>query len=476
MTPVPPRWRHQEEGFRFVRGLWSRHQNGAMLAMGMGTGKSRLATDLAVDDGARELLIVSPLRVVSVWEQQLARFAPGHFHTVALDDRKNWSVERKYREAMQLTTWCREHRKPIAILINYDSARLAPFGPWAASRPWDMVIADECHRSKEPQSRTAQWLAKLGLMARRRLGLTGTPMPHQPIDIWAQFRFLNPHHLPHSYWFFKNQYAIMGGYFNKQIVGWQNLDELKDLFRQLAFQVDDSVLDLPPILYETRTADMSPEGARIYGEMARELIAWIGSRPATASNALVRLLRLAQITGGALEDEDGTRHQIDTTKETMLEELLTDLREPVVVFCRFRADLEAVHRASAKAGLASMELSGCRDELTEWQLLTDPIVLAVQIQAGGVGVDLSRARIAIYYSLDFSLANYLQSLKRIHRPPQSRPCVAYHLEIRHSIDEYIRKAIEARRALVGSVLGDDDLAGDVIAELKQKGASLVHTD
>ncbi|HXA25625.1 MAG TPA: DEAD/DEAH box helicase [Acetobacteraceae bacterium] len=475
MSPIPPRWPHQEEAFRFVRGLWSRQQNGAMLALAMGLGKSRVAAELAVDDGVKEMLVACPLRVVPTWEQQFARYAPGYFHVLALDDRAGYTVERKHKEAMRILSWGRERHKPVAIVINYDAARLAPFGSWAANRLWDMVIADELHRAKEPQGRTSLWLAKVGLMARRRLGLTGTPMPHLPIDFWAQFRFLNPFHLDRSYWRFKNEYAIMGGYFNKEIVGWRNLDGLRARFKELAFQVDESVLALPAVLDETRTTVMGKEGARIYGEMEREMIAWIGTQQATAANALVRLLRLAQITGGALEDEGGTRHQIDTAKEDLLCELLMDLREPVVVFCRFRADLEAVHRASAKAGLASMELSGSKDELRAWQLASDPVVLAVQIQSGGVGVDLTRARVAIYYSLDFSLANYLQSRKRIHRPPQSRPCVFYHLVVADSIDAYILRAIEARRDLIDSVLGEGDLAGPVLEQLKKKGAQHVVT-
>jgi SNF2 family DNA or RNA helicase len=471
MSPIPPHWPHQKDAFRFVRGLWSRHQNGAMLALPMGLGKTRPAIELAVDDGAREMLVACPLRVVPVWEQQLARYAPGHYHVLALDDRMGWTVQRKHQEALRILGWARERHKPVAILINYDGARPAPFGGWAANHPWDIVIADEIHRAKEPQGRTSLWLAKVGLMARRRLGLTGTPMPHLPIDIWAQFRFLNPYHLNPSYSQFKAEYAVMGGFFNKEIVGWRNLDQLRALFRELAFQADESVLELPSVLDETRSTVMGQEGARIYGEMEREMIAWISSdQQATAANAMVRLLRLAQITGGALEDETGERHTFDHAKEDLLSDLLLDLREPVVVFCRFKADLESVHRASKKAGLPSMELSGSKDELREWQLLTDPIVLAVQIQSGGVGVDLTRARVAIYFSLDFSLANYKQSRKRIHRPPQTRPCVFYHLVIRDSVDEYILRAIEARGDLIDSVLGDGDLAAEVITQLKKKGA------
>ena len=475
MTPVPARWPHQDEAFRFVRGLWSRQQNGAMLALPMGLGKTRVAAELAVDDGVEELLVVCPLRVIPTWEQQLARYAPNYFHVLALDDRMDWTVARKHAEAMRILSWARERHKPVAIIINYDSARLAPFGSWAAGRLWDLAIADEIHRAKEARGRTSMWLAKLGLMAHRRLGLTGTPMPHLPIDIWGQFRFLNPFHLDRSYWRFKNEYAVMGGYFNREIVGWRNLDELRDRFRELAFQCDESVLALPSVLDEKRTTVLRTAGRIIYRDMERDLIAYLGTGQATAANALVRLLRLAQITGGALEDETtGERHRFDHAKEDLLAELLTDLREPVVVFCRFRADLEAVHLASRRAELPSMELSGSKDQLAEWKNATEPVVLAVQIQSGGVGVDLTRARVAIYFSLDFSLANYLQSRKRIHRPPQSRPCVFYHLVVSDSIDGYILRAIERRRDLIDSVLSDGgDLAREVIEQLKAQGASHV---
>lgn len=475
----PPLWRHQEEAFRFVRSLWLRGENGALLAMAMGCGKSAVATKLVTADGARQLLVVSPLRVIPVWEQQLQRFAPNYFHVVALDDRIA-SVADKFYRARDIYDWSHSRQHPVAILINYDSARVDPFASWTTGRLWDAVIADECHRAKQPGGRTSKWLAKVGLMAARRLGLTGTPMPHDPLDIWAQFRFLNPHHLEPSYGQFKRLYAVMGGFFDKQIVGWRDLDKLEARFRQLAFRVDDSVLDLPPEMDETRSADLGPDGARIYQDMERDMIARIGDGTVTAANALVRLLRLAQITGGTLEDEDGMKHRIDTAKEELLEELLTDLNEPVVVFCRFRADLEAVHRVAKRVGQASLELSGTRDELKIWQGgagapydLGRAIdgggateILAVQIQAGGVGVDLTRARVAIYYSLGYSLADYLQSRARIRRPPQTRPVVFYHLSIRNSIDEYIMRAVDARRDLVESVLKDLEQKGtksDVVA-------------
>src|SRR5215471_11123052 len=104
---------------------------------------------------------------------------------------------------------------------------------------------------------------------------------------------------------------------------------------------------------------------------------------------MVKLLRLQQITGGSLEDERGVAHHVDSAKEDLLEDLLEDLDEPVVVFARFKPDLAAIHRVCRKLGRSSGELSGSYDDLAAWQRggPQDPVVLAVQIQAGGLGVD-----------------------------------------------------------------------------------------
>jgi SNF2 family DNA or RNA helicase len=79
-------------------------------------------------------------------------------------------------------------------------------------------------------------------------------------------------------------------------------------------------------------------------------------------------------------------------------------------------------------------------------------VLAVQIDSGGLGVDLTRARYAIYYSLGFSLGSYEQSLARIHRPGQTRPVEYIHLLVKGTVDEKVMAALAARADVVKAVL------------------------
>jgi SNF2 family DNA or RNA helicase len=166
------------------------------------------------------------------------------------------------------------------------------------------------------------------------------------------------------------------------------------------------------------------------------------------------MLRLQQLTGGALDSDEGLPLHRSEEKERALADFLIDLdpAEPVVVFARFRADLDAIRLAARAAGRAVRELSGTRRELAEWQADSVGSVLATQIQSGGEGIDLTRAAHCVYYSLGFSLAQYEQSLARTHRPGQSRPVTYYHLIASGTIDRYVYRTLRQRRDVIDRVL------------------------
>ena len=177
----------------------------------------------------------------------------------------------------------------------------------------------------------------------------------------------------------------------------------------------------------------------------------------TAVNALSRLLRLRQITSGhvgvTIEGQEGFQvKQVDTAKEYLLGEVLEELGgEPVVVFCVFTADIEAVHRQAEKLGMNSAELSGRRKELSAWQQ-GHAQVLVTQVQAGGEGIDLTRARVMVYYSMGFSLGEYRQTSGRVHRPGQERPVTYIHLLANDSVDWAVWKAVQRNEDIVESIL------------------------
>ena len=132
----------------------------------------------------------------------------------------------------------------------------------------------------------------------------------------------------------------------------------------------------------------------------------------------------------------------------MLEDL--DPRENVVVFCIFRHDLEAIHRAAGKNKRKCFELSGSENTLDDWKR-TEGAVIAVQIQAGSEGIDMTKANHAIYFSIPHSLAMYNQSKARLYRPGQTRPVSFCHLLAEGTIDEALYKSLMKKEDVIESI-------------------------
>jgi len=447
-------WRHQIAAYEFAMERFTGGSPGVMLAMGMGTGKTLVACMILLGLRAMRTLIVAPLRVVPVWIAQLERHLSTPMVVVALDEDAG-SVADKRRLAEEKLRLAETTGVPFVAVINYDSIWREPFGAWAEQQAWDLVVADESHKLKRPGGKASLYFKRLRSRARHRLALTGTPMPHSPLDVYAQFRFLDASVFGPSFNAFKQKYAVMGGFQNKQVTSYKNLDELEALMRRATFRVGKDVLELPPETHVTYRTTLSPECQAIYRAVEEDFIAEVEGGRITVANAMVALLRLQQITGGWVKTDDERYRRVDWAKQRLLEDTLEDIgpHEPVVVFCRFHADLDAVHEACASLGYTSLELSGRRAELARWQT-GEAQVLAVQISSGGVGVDLSRARYAVYYSLSFSLGEYDQALSRVHRPGQTRPVEHIHLVAKGTVDEKIMRALERRAEVIQAILAE----------------------
>jgi SNF2 family DNA or RNA helicase len=445
-------WKHQVLAYRFLQKVLKPTGGCAMLAMGMGTGKSLVTLGAACNLDVQLILIVCPLRVVDVWPQQIEKHAGMPISVLALGGDAG-AVARKTDYAIDAVKLAAVRKERLAIVINYESLWREPFAPWALKQQWGLVICDESHRIKKASGKASMYLSRLRPHSKYRLALTGTPMPHSPLDVYGQFRFLDNRILGNSNHAFKQRFAVMGGFQNKQVVAYQNMEELEALMRTITFRVGKEVLDLPPETHVTYHCTLAYGAMTSYKSLEKDFVAEVKDGTITAANAMVKLLRLQQITGGSVKADDDHYIRLDYSKQALLADTLEDIGrdEPVVVFCRFRPDLDAVHAAASGLGYTSMELSGRRDDLKKWQA-GGAQVLAVQISAGGVGVDLTRSRYNVYYSLSFSLGEYDQSLSRVHRPGQTRPVTHIHLVARGTVDEKIIRALELRAEVVESIL------------------------
>jgi SNF2 family DNA or RNA helicase len=447
-------WPHQYKVVQMAKAL-----PGFLLALDMGVGKSLCAIALIAHHSqgkkGERILIVSPKSVIDVWPSEFAKhmtsqersrylITPLNQRTVAA---KVVAADRAEELAFQ--------KGLIAVhVVNFDSVWRPEMSKWLSKKRLLCVVSDENHRIKSHNGRASRFMGDLATQADFRLGLTGTPLPHSPLDIFGQYRFLSKDVFGVVWGDFKARYAVLGGFENKQVVGYKNELDMNQRVEAISYRVKKSdVLTLPPVMHEVRHVELCAAAKAMYKTMKRDLYALVGDSEVTAANALVKVLRLLQITSGVLELDDGTKQVVDDSKIKGFQDLMEDMPagEPVVIFSRFTRDIDLVRQSLAGLGRSCAVLDGRINQLAAWQAAEFDDI-AVQIRAGGAGVDLTRAAYCVYYTQTHSLGDYDQSLARLDRPGQTRPVTYYHLVSRGTIDEQIYAALQQKRDVVEYIL------------------------
>lgn len=456
-------WKHQLAALRY---LMKEEHSSAALLLKMGAGKTKIWIDLINNKGWDTTLIVCPKKASRVWMKQFPIHSVNQ--DILLINLCLLSGKAKV-EAVRRTTKERISGQKVVYIINYDSIWTEPFRTLVKDKMrFDAIICDESHRLKSPASKVSRFMQVLGRRCDRRYIATGTLLAQHPLDVYAQYRFLNPGVFGTNFDKFKSRYTQLDARLSMKLgrevldkkEPYVNLDELNEKIMSCAFTVD-AELDLPPTQDIPVEFDLSPKVQRLYKELKEEGALEMDEGTLEISNILSMALRLQQLTSGfiQLEDEYGNKHTkvIDDSRSKALEELLLDLPddEPVVVFAKFKRDIKNIRKVCDKLGRKYSEISGRCDEFEDWDE-GKTSVLIVQIESGAEGLDFTRAHYAIYYTLTHKLWIYLQSRERLHRPGQKHPVVYYFLlgklAKEKSVDEGILDSLNRNEDFIQKVL------------------------
>lgn len=450
---MQPRWQNQEEAMQFAL-----QHSAVMLDLDMGCGKTRVAIDtvFARHDSYRTL-VVCPKAVVPVWRENLEKFAPPGW---TCWDLQKGTVAAK---ADSLKAYLKGMATRQFVVMNYDCVWRKPMGDLVLKAGFSTVILDESHRAKAAGSKVSKYLAMLGRRVKYRMCLSGTPMANSPLDVYGQYRFLDPSIFGTNHYEFLSKYAVMGGPERRFVVGFKNQKELNEKFQSIAYtcRMSDiaSRLKLPEQLPVTRqTVTLPPKDCKLLKELGKEFITECKEGGAiVVSNVLSKMIRMQQIASGYCVVQDGPAgekytQELNTAKAEALEDLLSDIspEASVAVFCVFVHDLDTVAAVAAKTKRRAFELSGRTNQLDGWKKNPGGVI-AVQIRAGAEGVDMTNANHAIYFSLPYSLAQYNQSKARLYRPGQTRPVHFCHLIAEGTIDEAIYKSLVKKHDVIDAI-------------------------
>ena len=408
------------------------------------------------------LLVVAPTSVVAVWPKELQEYAEFKYTCRTL-------LGDKASRLKQLSDLEKFPFKALKVaVINYESTWRDGIFEALQEFDADMIIADESQRIKTHDAAQSKAMHHLGDQARYKLILSGTPVQNNAIDIYSQYRFLDPTVFGKNFYQFRNRYAIMGGFNRRQIVGYKDMDDLIRREHSIAFRITkEEAIDLPEQTFEVRHIQMDKKLADLYQRIKRDSYAEIETGgQITATTVLTKLLRLQQLAGGFLVTDDATKPQLVSTAklETLsdiVQDYVVDGGKKLVIFARFVPEVKAIidlmkkvlpDRKKAVSIYGEIKKEDRGDIVQQFQTDPDTVVFVGQIDTAGTGVTLTAADTCVYYSKNFNYAAYEQSLSRIHRIGQRNTCTYIDLVMEKTVDEMINRALAKKEDIAKTVV------------------------
>jgi len=315
--------------------------------MEMGTGKTKVLIDnlaMLYDKGKIDgALIIAPKGVVKTWyEQELPTHLPDHIENVSILWQPN--ITKGQQEKLDSLF---EIESALHILVMNVEALSTDKGVKFATKFINshktLMAIDESTTIKTPTARRTKNIIKMGVNAKYKRIMTGSPITKNPLDLYTQCEFLDPWLLDFSsYYAFRNRYAEMKtmhvhGRSIQVVDKFQNLGELSDTVKQFSYRVlKEDCLDLPPKVFIKRHIALTADQQRIYKQMKDQALAVLNGKVTTTMTVLTQLMRLHQITCGYVTADDGTTQQVESNRLNELMSILEDTEGKVIIWANYQ--------------------------------------------------------------------------------------------------------------------------------------------
>ena len=442
----------------------------------MGLGKTIQAIGvLNTDQTLRRILIVCPASLKMNWQRELRKWLTRELSVLIVDS--SW-----WPSGFDIN------------IINYDI--LAKYHERLRSEEWDCIVIDEAHYLKNPQAKRTK--ALLGsrktreadevrpVTARRRIAMTGTPIPNRPIEVQPILQWLDPRDRHWSFFTFAKLFAgASKGAFGWDFSGASNLEGLQEAMRSSVMirrKKADVLKDLPAkrraivLLEATGACAEFVDGenelwdaneARMEALRVRVELAKASDDPDEYTVAVAALSAAAKV---AFTEMSELRHRTAVAKVPQVIEHITTALETeghkLVVFAHHKDVIAAIMDALEAAEIKAVKVTG-DDGMMErdravMTFQNDPgtRVFVGNIQAAGVGLTLTAAAHVVFAELDWVPGNVTQAEDRCHRYGQRDSVLCQHLVLDGSLDS----------KMAATLIAKQEIADQALDRIAEKGA------
>lgn len=452
----------------------------AMWMMKMGTGKTFGAIHLACARFQLGLIdavgIVCPSTLRPTWRKEFKKYATSEYDFVIHDSQsrvvEDWIRETRHEPTPGVLPVLAISVEGLGVSAKlYDSA----CGFFHGRRV--MLVIDESSRIKNPDALRTNRTIEFQPVTEYRLALNGTPIAKGIQDLWSQYEALDPNIIgAGDYWTFKTRYVVMGGYENKQIVGYQHLEELMTLIEPYTVEVGKDVLDLPEKIPYELIVNATKEQKHLLKLIKTGEKTKITDPDVSVKNVLEKVLRWRQVVGGWLpravprETTDKVTGEIMIVWDTVLEALdenpkmdalfdrIADNRIGTkwIIWSSFVHEIEAIADKLKKlygedsVGLYYGKVTDPEERSRVEDAYCDPDsgldFFVGNPSSAGLGLTLiSKLNdVTVYYSGTNAFIDRTQSSDRPHRIGTINPVLEIDIVMENTIDEIIQASIAAK--------------------------------
>ena len=324
--------------------------------------------------------------------------------------------------------------------------------------PFDMIVIDELSSFKNPQAKRFRALRKVMPRVGRVVGLTGTPSANGLMDLWAEIYLLDRgERLGQTLGAYREKYFRPGARNGYIVFKWEPLRGAREKIEAAISDICISMkasdyLTLPDVIHNDVPVALDAAAKKAYAQLETDLLLQVDENTITAQSAGVLTNKLLQLCNGAIYDGDRNAVHIHDCKIDAFMELVEQLNgQHALVFYAFQHDRDRLVKALANTNLRVRVYSNAQDE-ADWNNGEIDILLAHPASCG-YGLNLQRGgHHAIWFGLTWSLEQYEQANKRLHRQGQEHPVVIHHLIVQGGMDEAVLEALHDKGDMQNALL------------------------
>lgn len=336
---------------------------------------------------------------------------------------------------------------------------------------FDIIVVDECHKCKSPTAVQSKNLLKIN--AKYKIGLTGTILLNDPLDLYVPLKFIDAE--KSTFTNFKNLYCRYGGFGGYQIVGYKNIDYLKRELEECSLRRTKDLLDLPPKNIIEEYIDMNDDQDKFYNNILHGVISDCDKADLSRMTLLSSIARLRQVTSypQMLTSEKISSAKIDRAID--LADQIISSGNKVVIFSTFKEPANHLASLIPNSVLVTGDVSEFDSNEAIRKFQNDPTCKAFigTWQKCGTGLTLTSASYMIFLDTPYTDGVFQQACDRIYRIGTKDPVFIYNLICKNTVDERVLKIVNNKRYLSDYVVDDiknDEVINnlrDYVEELKQ---------